>query len=40
MITIVFRPEIQQGVLYIALIAFGRRDWLAIAEARRDFGGR
>ncbi|PZQ47353.1 MAG: hypothetical protein DI556_17780 [Rhodovulum sulfidophilum] len=35
-LTIVFRPEVEANVLRVALIAFGGRDWMAVAEGRRD----
>jgi len=36
-ITIVFRPDLDRQILYIALIAYGGRDWLRDAEGRQDF---
>jgi plasmid stabilization system protein ParE len=36
-ITIVFRPDVDRAVLWIALVAFGGRNWLDLAEARRSF---
>jgi hypothetical protein len=36
-ITIVFRPDVDRAVLWIALVAFGGRNWLELAEARRSF---
>lgn len=38
-ITIVFRADPEREALYIALVAFGGRDWMARGAARRDFGG-
>ena len=34
-ISIVFRPDVAQQVLFIALVAFGGRDWESLAERRR-----
>lgn len=36
-ITIVFRPDVDRAVLWIALVALGGRDWLNLAESRRSF---
>lgn len=36
-ITIVFRADVEVGVLYIALVAFGGQDWMTAAEERRGF---
>jgi plasmid stabilization system protein ParE len=36
-ITIVFRPEVDRDTLRIALVAFGGRNWLGLAEDRRSF---
>ena len=36
-ITIVFRADQQQGVLYVALVAFGGQDWLAEGASRKAF---
>lgn len=35
-ITVVFRPDLGGGLLYIALVAFGGRNWLELAQGRRD----
>lgn len=35
-LTVVFRPDLDQGVLFIALVAFGGRDWMQLAEGRRE----
>ncbi|CAN5770993.1 hypothetical protein BH23PSE1_BH23PSE1_05600 [soil metagenome] len=35
MITVVFRGDLQAGVIHIALIAFGARNWLSEAVDRR-----
>lgn len=37
-LTIVFRADMQRDVLYVALIAFGRRDWMVKGAARSDWG--
>lgn len=34
-LTVVFRPDLEAGILRIALIAFGGRDWMAAAAGRR-----
>lgn len=39
MITVVFRPDIEARLIYIALIAFGGRNWLDDATGRRNFPG-
>jgi hypothetical protein len=39
MITVVFRADAEAGVIYIAMIAFGGRNWLADAADRRSFSG-
>jgi plasmid stabilization system protein ParE len=39
-VTIVFRPDVDHAVLWIALVAFGGRNWLALAEGRRAFAAR
>ena len=36
-ITIVFRPDVEHDTLWIALVAFGGRNWLELAEGRRAF---
>jgi hypothetical protein len=35
-ITIVFRPDVDRAVLWIALVAFGGRNWLDLADSRRS----
>ncbi len=35
MITMVFRPDADRNSLFLAIVAFGGRDWLARAPARR-----
>lgn len=36
-LTIVFRPDIEAGRIYLALMALGGRDWMRRASARRGF---
>ncbi|MEO4045417.1 hypothetical protein AAFN47_27835 [Hoeflea sp. CAU 1731] len=36
-LTIVFRPDIDAGTTYLALVAFGGRDWMRRAAARKTF---
>ncbi len=36
-LTIVFRPDMETGTIYLALIAFGGRDWIPLAALRRGF---
>lgn len=36
-LTVVFRPEIEFGAIYVALVAFGGRDWIRLAVLRRGF---
>ena len=36
-LTIVFKPNIEEGTIYLALVAFGGRDWMKLASARRTF---
>lgn len=36
-LTIVFRPDIEAGQIYLALVAFGGRDWMKLASARKAF---
>jgi hypothetical protein len=40
MITVVFRPDIEAGLIYIALVAFGGRNWLKDAAERSGLSGR
>ncbi len=35
-LTVVFRPEIERDVLFIALVAFGGRDWIRLASGRSE----
>lgn len=39
MITVVFRPDLEAGLIHIAMIAFGGRNWLLDAADRRAFPG-
>ena len=34
-ITIVFQPDLERSLLYIALVAFGGRNWLEASKDRR-----
>jgi plasmid stabilization system protein ParE len=36
-LTIVFKPDLDAGHVYLALIAFGGRDWMRLASARQVF---
>ena len=36
-LTIVFKPDIDAGQVYLALVAFGGRDWMRLASARQVF---
>lgn len=36
-LTIVFKPDMDTEVIYLALLAFGSRDWIRLASARRVF---
>lgn len=36
-LTIVFRPDMDTKVIYLALVAFGGRDWMRLASARQVF---
>ncbi len=35
-LTVVFRPDPGRDILFIAMIAFGGRDWTRLAAGRRD----
>ncbi len=37
MITVVFRPDLEARLIFIALVAFGGRNWLDAATGRRSF---
>ena len=36
-LTVVFKPDVDAGQIYLALVAFGGRDWLRLASARQMF---
>ena len=36
-LTIVFKPDADAGQIYLALVAFGGRDWMRLASARQVF---
>ena len=36
-LTIVFRPDVDNGTIYLALVAFGGRDWMRRATGRQSF---
>ena len=36
-LTIVFKPDLDAAHIYLALVAFGGRDWMRIASARQVF---
>lgn len=36
-LTIVFKPDVTAGQVYLALVAFGGRDWMRLASARQVF---
>lgn len=36
-LTIVFAPDTDAGKIYLALVAFGGRDWMRVASMRRKF---
>jgi hypothetical protein len=36
-LTIVFKPDVDAGQIYLALVAFGGRDWMRLASARQVF---
>lgn len=36
-LTIVFKPDVAAGIIYLALVAFGGRDWVKLASAREKF---
>ena len=37
-LTIVFKADPARDALFVALVAFGGRDWMSAAETRRGFG--
>ena len=38
-LTVVLRPDPEQDCIYLAMVAFGGRDWMKAAVGRRAFGG-
>ena len=36
-LTIVFKPDMDAEIIYLALVAFGGRDWMKVASARQIF---
>ena len=38
-LTIVFKPDVEAAKIYLALVAFGGRDWMRLASARPVFAG-
>ena len=36
-LTIVFKPDVATSIIYLALVAFGGRDWVKLASARKQF---
>lgn len=36
-LTIVFKPDVVEQTIYLALVAFGGRDWTKLAKARHSF---
>ena len=36
-LTIVFKPDLDAEIIYLALVAFGGRDWMKVASARQIF---
>lgn len=36
-LTIVFKPDLDAETIYLALVAFGGRDWMRLASARQIF---
>ena len=37
-LTIVFKPDLEKDVVYLAMVAFGGRDWMKAAVGRHGFG--
>lgn len=37
-LTIVFKPDLKNDCIYLAMVAFGGRDWMKAAVGRRGFG--
>jgi hypothetical protein len=38
-LTVVFRADLAQDCLFVALVAFGGQDWMTEGETRKSFGG-
>lgn len=36
-LTVVFRPDRETNIVFVALVAFGGQDWIAIGEGRRNW---
>lgn len=36
-LTIVFKPDMDAEIIYLAIVAFGGRDWMKVASARQIF---
>ncbi|MBM2575373.1 type II toxin-antitoxin system RelE/ParE family toxin [Jannaschia sp. Os4] len=37
-LTVVFKPDLDNECIYLAMVAFGGRDWMKAAVGRRGFG--
>ena len=37
-LTVVFKPDLEKKCIYLAMVAFGGRDWTRAAVGRRGFG--
>ena len=37
-LTVVFKPDVENECVYLAMVAFGGRDWMKAAVGRRGFG--
>ena len=37
-LTVVFKPDPENDCIYLAMVAFGGRDWMRAAVGRRGFG--
>ena len=37
-LTAVFKPDLESDCIYLAMVAFGGRDWMKAAVGRRRFG--
>jgi plasmid stabilization system protein ParE len=36
-LTVVFRADLSQDCLFVALVAFGGQDWMSVGETRKSF---